>query len=111
MAVLGGVVLSSCRALSECTTQANQSVIVTVFDGGVRVCDATVTASDKSYSSSLRANTADPANCSYGGIIERAGTYTFVAERLGRTTTAGPVTVAKDSCHVITEQLTITLSG
>ena len=109
--VLGSVVLSSCRGISECTLQANQSVIVTVLDGGVRVCDATVTASEKSYSSSMRANTLDPANCTYGGIIERTGTYTIVAERAARTTTAGLVKVAKNSCHVITEQLTITLSG
>jgi hypothetical protein len=95
----------------NCTAEAVSSLNVTVLDpGGQRVCDATVTARDGSFSATLMA-LGPAAQCVYAGPFERAGTYVVTAEKAGfQTATAQGVTVTADVCHVKPVSLTLTLS-
>jgi hypothetical protein len=95
-----------------CTAIASTAIVVTVVDGtsGPRICDATVTAADGSFSEVLRPFPAGT-DCTYSGPTERAGTYEIRVSRQGYLpATVKDVRVTKDECHVIPVKLTVTLN-
>jgi len=95
-----------------CTAIAVPSLAVTVLDGstGQRVCDATVVAVEGSFSSTLVPFVGGPA-CNYSGPYERAGVYEVRVTKAGfQPAVERGIRVTADECHVVTRQLTITLS-
>ena len=112
-AVLG---LAGCESPTDpvvCTTIAVQAITLTVVDGasGQRICDATVTAVDGSFSQGLPPFPGSAPDCTYSGPTERAGTYEVRVSRAGyQPATASNVRVAADECHVIPVRLTVTLN-
>ena len=93
-----------------CLGNAVQGLQVTVLDGpgGAAVCGATVTATDGAYSETLAASPSG-GPCYYSGAIERTGVYSLAAIFEGRTATTSNVTVGKDECHVITQDIQMVL--
>jgi hypothetical protein len=109
--VLGALaMLPACAEKSgSCGTTdglAISGLSVTVRNGNGPVCDATVTATDGSYSETLRRNS----DCSYNGATERPGTYSVTATAGSATATVTGVRVGGDPCHVSTETVTIDLA-
>jgi hypothetical protein len=95
-----------------CTAIAIPALSVTVVDGasGQRVCDATVVAVDGSFRSTLERFVTSEA-CAYSGPYERAGVYEVQVTREGyRPASEGNLRVTADECHVMTRQLTVTLT-
>lgn len=95
-----------------CTAIAVPALDVIVLDGstGQRVCDATVVAVEGSFSSALESFPAGPM-CSYSGPYERPGVYEVSVTKAGYQPAAERnVRVTADECHVVTQQLTVTLS-
>jgi hypothetical protein len=95
-----------------CTAVAVDAIVVTVVDGASnqRICDATVTAVDGSFSEVLRPFPAGT-ECTYSGPTERAGLYEVRVARAGYApTTTSNVRVTRDECHVIPVRLTVTLN-
>jgi hypothetical protein len=102
----GVVTLSGC----SCDAAAAWGLSVTVMDAatGGRVCDATVTATDGSYSETLT-GFGDSSTCEYFGAIERVGTYDVQVASGGRTASAANVVVTSGTCHVSRKAVTVTL--
>jgi len=113
-AVVFGLV--GCESPSEpviCTTIAVQAITLTVVDGvsGQRVCDATVTAVDGSFSQVLPPFPGSAPDCTYSGPTERAGTYELRVSRAGyQPAIERNVRVTADQCHVMPVRLTVTLN-
>jgi len=115
---VGSVVLgvAGCESPADpviCTTIAVQAITLTVVDGtsGQRLCDATVTVVDGSFSQVLPPFPGSAPDCTYSGPTERAGTYEVRVSRAGyQPATASPVRVSADECHVIPVRLTVTLN-
>jgi len=111
-----GLGLAGCASPVEpvvCTTIAVQAITLTVVDGvsGQRLCDATVTVVDGSFSQVLPPFPGSAPDCTYSGPTERAGTYEVRVSRAGyQPATASPVRVSADECHVIPVRLTVTLN-
>jgi hypothetical protein len=83
-----------------CTDLYAYGLTVTVKDAATMqpICDATVTATDGSYSETLQAG---GLGCSFVGAGERAGTYTVSAAKSGYVTAAqNGIVVTADTCHV-----------
>jgi hypothetical protein len=100
--------LPACAESRSCGTTdglAISGLSVTVRNGNGPVCNATVIATDGSYSETLRRNS----DCSYYGATERPGTYAVTATAGSATATVTGVRVGSDSCHVSTEAVTIDL--
>ena len=94
-----------------CTAVAVPALAVTVLDGstGQRVCDATVVAVEGSFSSTLEPSLGG-GTCSYSGPYERAGVYEVRVTKQGyQPDVERNVRVTADECHVVTQQLTLTL--
>ena len=94
-----------------CTAVAVDAIVVTVVDdtSGQRLCDATVTAVEGSFSQELRAFPAG-AECTYSGPTERAGVYEVRVTKAGyAASTTSNVRVSRDECHVIPVRLTVSL--
>lgn len=94
-----------------CTAIAIDAMTVTVTDAatGQRICDATVTATDGSFSAELRAFPAGP-ECSYSGPTERPGRYEVRVTRSGyEAVVRRDVIVTADECHVIPVRLSFDL--
>jgi hypothetical protein len=108
--------LGGCESPAEpvvCTTIAVQAITLTVVDGvsGQRVCDATVTVVDGSFSQVLPPFPGSATECTYSGPTERAGTYEVRVSRAGyQPATERNVRVTADECHVMPVRLTVTLS-
>jgi hypothetical protein len=108
--------LGGCESPAEpvvCTTIAVQAITLTVVDGtsGQRVCDATVTVVDGSFSQVLPPFPGSATECTYSGPTERAGTYEVRVSRAGyQPATERNVRVTADVCHVNPVRLTMTLS-
>ena len=115
---VGSVVLgvAGCESPADpviCTTIAVQAITLTVLDGvsGQRVCDATVTVVDGSFSQVLPPFPGSAPDCTYSGPTERAGTYEVRVSRAGyQPATERNVRVTADECHVIPVRLTVTLN-
>lgn len=111
-----GLGLAGCESPVDpvvCTTIAVQAITLTVVDGvsGQRVCDATVTAVDGSFSQVLPAFPGSAPDCTYSGPTERAGTYELRVSRAGyQPATERNVRVTADECHVIPVRVTVTLN-
>jgi hypothetical protein len=87
-----------------CTTELRHSVRVTVIDAGISVDDA-----DVSYSVDGSALTdCDALGTLYVCGAEQSGNFLLVATRGDRTGTT-EVEVLSDECHVMTEDVSITL--
>ena len=108
--------LAGCETPTDpvvCTTIAVQAITLTVVDGvsGQRVCDATVTVVDGSFSQALPPFPGSATECTYSGPTERAGTYEVRVSRAGyQPATERNVRVTADQCHVIPVRLTVTLN-
>jgi hypothetical protein len=101
--------LTSCGEKADCRITdglAVSGLSVTVRSGGEPVCDATVTATDGSYSETLRLGS----DCTYTGAVERPGTYVVAATAAAGTAMVTGVRVGSDPCHVRIEDVTITLT-
>lgn len=95
-----------------CTAIAVDAIVVTVVDGASnqRICDATVTAVEGSFSQELRGFPAGT-DCTYSGPTERAGLYEVRVAKAGYApVTTSNVRVTADECHVIPVRLTVTLN-
>jgi hypothetical protein len=95
-----------------CTAIAVDAIVVTVMDGASnqRICDASVTAAEGSFSEVLRTFPAGT-ECTYSGPTERAGVYEVRVSRAGYApTTTSNVRVTRDECHVIPVRITVTLN-
>lgn len=96
---------------TACTDEARAGLNITVKNGstGAEICDATVTATDGSYSETLQ-NTGGSCG-SYAGAWERKGTYTIAVSKTGfATATESNVVVGADECHVTGVVKTIELT-
>jgi hypothetical protein len=84
--------------------------MVTVLQAsdGSRVCDATVTARDGTFSEVL-AKFGDATNCTYSGVYERPGTYGLDVVSGARTKNVGGITATADECHVMGREIVVTL--
>jgi hypothetical protein len=109
-----GLGLIGCDEPTEpviCTAIAVDAIVVTVVDSvtGQRICDATVTAVEGSFSQVLRPFPAG-AECTYSGPTERPGTYEVRVTRPGYAPAAMTnVRGGADECHVIPVKLTVPL--
>jgi hypothetical protein len=109
-----GLCLAGCEQPAQpviCTAIAVDAIVVTVVDSvsGQRVCDATVTAVDGSFSEVLRPFPAGT-ECTYSGPTERPGPYEVRVTRSGYAlATMTNVRVGADECHVIPVKLTVPL--
>lgn len=75
---------------------------------GTQICDATVTATEGSYSETLTAG----GDCNYLGAGERAGTYRIRAEKSGfNAAVQEDVVVDEDECHVMGENVELTMTS
>ncbi len=95
-----------------CTAVAVQALNVTVLDAvsRQRLCDAAVVAVDGPFQETLRSFGTET-DCVYAGPTERAGVYEVRVSKGGYApATASNVRVGQDECHVIPEQVTISLS-
>jgi len=109
------LLLAGCETPAEprvCTAIAVDALVITVMDGatGQRICDATVTAVEGSFSEVLRPFPAGT-ECTYSGPTERAGVYEVRVTKAGyAANTTSSVRVSRDECHVIPVKLTVTLN-
>jgi len=98
-----------------CTADARAGLSVSVVDSGTlaRVCTATVTVTDGSYSETLGMSVPPPEDggppCFYYGAFERAGTYAVDARAEGRESRVTGIVVTKDDCHVVPREITLKL--
>jgi Carboxypeptidase regulatory-like domain len=94
-----------------CTANIVEALALTVRDEtGTEVCDATVTASDGTFSATLQSSAGGGA-CFWSGLPERSGVYDVTVSKPGYTTVAlENVIVTADSCHVKTVSLEVTLA-
>ena len=110
-----GLSLAGCKSPSDpliCTAIGVDAIVVTVLDGASnqRICDATVTAVEGSFSQELRRFAAGT-DCTYSGPPERAGVYEVRVTKAGYApVTTSNVRVTADECHVIPVRLTVTLN-
>jgi hypothetical protein len=103
------LVAGACSESHVCPAIAVDGLIVTVDDAatGAPVCDATVTATDGTFSETLAPFTVGA--CTYQGVRERAGTYSITAVEGSQTATVNGISVASDGCNVVPRQVTMTI--
>ncbi|NMH25897.1 hypothetical protein [Flavobacterium solisilvae] len=94
-----------------CTTEAVAALNVTVRlgDSTTPTSDGvTVVATDGNYSETLQViNTTNP---TFIGAFERQGNYTITVSKEGyQTFTSGVISITRDQCHVIPEQIHVVL--
>jgi len=107
---LTGATLSGCCLGRNGAGYAGLVVTVTDGPGGARICDATVTARDGSYSTVLQAFASQP-DCKYEGAYERPGTYDIEVVSGTRSRTVDNVRVTTEgACEALqTQHLTVVL--
>ena len=111
--VAAGLASVACANPTEprvCTAIAVDAIVVTAVDASSnqRICDATVVAVDGGFSAELRPFPASPAECTYSGPTERAGTYEVRVSRPGyEPVSQTGIRVTADECHVIPVRVTI----
>lgn len=92
-----------------CTTEVRDGVVVTVLDAMTNqpLEGVTINATEGSFMEQLRESSTGV----FRGLAERAGTYSLVIEKAGYQTVIEGVVVTQteDLCHVITENVTVTL--
>ncbi len=96
---------------TQCSDIAVAGLTVYVVDQatGDPICDATVLATDGSYTETLQL-TSPTSGCFYTGAYERAGTYDLVVSAPNhQTLTQSAIVVAQAGCHVSGRTLTIEL--
>jgi hypothetical protein len=104
------LVVGGCASSVSCTAEARFSFVVTVVDGSSqRVCDASVTVRDGTFSQVIPPGA--PGDCEYAGLPERKGTYSVEVRSGHRSKTRDNVKVSADECHVHTHHVTIALDG
>jgi len=110
LSVVGG---TGCADGVSCRSYAAPALRVHILDAtGTPVCDAKVVVHDGGFTETLRAIPRDASTpCVYFGPIERRGTYRIEATARGATANATKVKVTADPCHVITREVTLTLTG
>jgi hypothetical protein len=102
------LVVGGCAKSVACTAEARFSFVVTVVDGsGRRICDASVTVRDGTFSQVIPPG--PPGDCEYAGLAERKGTYSVEVRSGTLTKTRDNVKVSADECHVQTQRVTIAL--
>jgi hypothetical protein len=85
------------------------SVVVTDHSTGQRICNASVIASEGSYTYDLVA-VGQGSDCSYAGPPERPGTYGLTAAGAGYSpTTMDGILVSSNRCHVNTHSVSLEL--
>ncbi len=94
-----------------CTTEAVAALNVTVRLGNSTTPTSegiTVVATDGNYTETLQViNTTNPI---FIGAFERQGNYTITVSKEGyQTFTSGVISITRDQCHVIPEQIHIVL--
>jgi hypothetical protein len=101
---------------SGCTSELDFGLAVSVVDSqtGAVLCSAVVTATDGSYSETLKTFAPLPladggTQCVFSGAPERAGTYTVDAKAEGRESSATGIVVSKENCHVVPRVITLKL--
>ena len=94
-----------------CTQEAKAGLNVTVLNSQTNtpiVEDVIITAQDGSYQETLEYFPGG--EFVFSGAYERTGTYTITVTKTGfQTFTSQPITVTKDECLVIPQQLTVNL--
>jgi hypothetical protein len=108
LAAVAASALAGCTSM-QCTggEVAGLSVEVTDMTTSAPIVNATVMASDGTYSETLMSLD----NGDYVGAFDRAGTYTLSVIAPGYVAqTPGPVTVVSDGCHVTTQTVTVPLA-
>ena len=110
LAVVLGLPLAGCGEPVACLAYAAAGLTVQVTNAatGQPICDATVVASEGSYSERLFEN-----SCQFTGAYERAGIYVVAASRPGFASarmTSVPVVMGRGECpHVEQVRLAIAL--
>jgi hypothetical protein len=101
-----GVAVPGCG----CSDEARWGLSITVTDAssGGRICDASIVATDGSYSETLT-EVGGSGSCVYVGASERSGTYDLAVSRGSRTASATNVVVPNGTCHVTTQMVNIAL--
>ena len=99
-----------------CTDEFRFGLTVSVVDSqtGAALCNAVVTATDGSYSETLKTvgqllNAEVGNQCVLYGAGERAGTYTLDAKAEGRESRTTGIIVFHDACHVVPRDVTLKL--
>lgn len=98
----------ACAAIAA----ANFNITVTDKASGLRICDATVEATDVASSEKAKLSAfGGSSDCAYsGGFYERPGTFTLTVSKSGYTTqTQMGIKIEKGVCNVTPAQLTIQL--
>jgi hypothetical protein len=103
------LLIGGCQTASpRCTAEARFSLVVTVVDAsGKRVCNASVTARDGTFSAVLH-GVSGP-GCTYFGVPERKGTYSLSVRDGTTNKTLDGVKVSADACHVHPRGVTVAL--
>ena len=112
------LLLLSCNEASDtepifCTTEAKAGLNVAVnlaeSSSSIPISEGvTVIATDGNYSETL--SFYDPQNPIFSGAYERTGTYIITVTKPGRQTyISQPIEVTKDVCHVIPENISVSL--
>ena len=98
-----------------CSTEVVTGMLVLVTDeDGNEIGDAMVTVADGDYTETLSFNdsywsSGDDSTGAYVGAEEREGTYTLTVEKEGYVTHTEEAVVTSGTCHVTTEEITVTL--
>jgi hypothetical protein len=94
-----------------CTTEAKAGLNVTVINSQTNVPiveDVVIIAQDGSYQETLEYFPGG--EFVFSGAYERMGTYTITVTKTGfQTFTSQAITVTRDECHVIPQQITVNL--
>lgn len=103
--------------LVACTTELRMGLSVTIdlqgdTDQTGTACDATVLAMSDGYEELLEPRPSDnPDQCIFVGAPERPGNYLIEASLAGYRGADAKTTVYHDECHVITEEIDMTLTS
>ena len=74
---------------------------------GQGLCDASVVATDGSYTYDCAAPSSPP--CLYAGPLERPGTYHLTVARNGYSAATTDIVVTSNECHVNKQSVTVSL--
>ena len=99
---LAALAISCSAGSGNCTDIAEAGLTVYVLDQttGAPICNATVTATDGTYTETLQ-QTSPASGCYYAGAYERAGTYDVTVAAPGYATSSqSGIVVPSGVCHV-----------
>ena len=102
------LLVGGCAKSIACTAEGRPSFVITVLDAsGTRVCDASVTVRDGTFSQVIPPGPLG--DCEYSGVPERKGTYSIEVRSRTTSKTLDGVKVSADECHVHTRRVTVAL--